>query len=90
MPFGNAYPESQRDSVSQPRVASLRATLGKVPNDDQPQRGCVFPLIFGQFELPKGIRIRAYLQNDVSKSRCLSMTLVPPCYQSFPTGNPRA
>jgi hypothetical protein len=61
MPFGNSDPESQRDSVIQPRVASLRATLGKVPNDHQPQRGCVSPLIFGQFEFPKGIRIKSDL-----------------------------
>ena len=45
MPFGNSHPESQRDSLIQPRVASLRATLGKFPNDDLPQRGCIFPLI---------------------------------------------
>src|SRR5207244_4482053 len=32
--------ESQRDSDSKPRVASLRATLGKTRRGKQPQRGC--------------------------------------------------
>src|SRR5439155_18239664 len=32
--------ESQRDSGSKPRVASLRATLGQTKGEKQPRKGC--------------------------------------------------
>ena len=57
--FSAIFSHLQRDSIIQPRVASMRATLGKFPNDDQPQRGCIFQLIFAQFEFPKGIGAKA-------------------------------
>jgi hypothetical protein len=34
-------PESQRDSVRQPRVARTALPWERVPSNDQPQRGCV-------------------------------------------------
>ena len=38
------------------------ATLGERPYHDLPQRGCIFPIIFGHFEFLKGIMLRAFPQ----------------------------